>query len=216
MKRVSTIYLLAGLMAITSVAVPLTSVAKQPETSGQYTLYSPALTEKQQTEIQSNIDAQMLRRTGGLQISSTQIAYDNGNAVITFPVPGTSDTPNTTCDFGYVCFWEHNNYQGKKLALISTPTKRTENLAQYDMSHKISSWKHTNNIFYVAIGGASQENLGGKMVMSNTWERDIGGDCCPFGIDNQTNKAPPPEFIFKSSLAHDNAMASVGFYPYPQ
>ena len=216
MHRVSMISLLAtGLLAITSVVVPLISKAEQQKPPAQYTLYSPSLTKVQRTQIQKKIDAQMLRKKGGLQVSSTQIVYDDGNAVITFPVPGKSDSPNTTCDFGYVCFWENNNYLGKKLALISTPTKRTENLAQYDMSQKISSWKHTNNIFHVAIAGASQVNLGGIMVMANTYDRDIGSECCPFSIQSRTEKAPPPELIFMSSLFYDNRMVSVGFYPYP-
>jgi hypothetical protein len=204
----------SGVMAIASFAIPLIGVAQESEASGQFTLFAPSMTERQKVETQKKIDTQLLRKNGGQQISSTQIAYNNGDAVITFAV---SNIPNTTCDFGYVCFWEHVNYTGKKLSLRSYPSEsgHTENLAQYDMSNKISSWKHNNNFFYVAIGGASQPNGGGQMVMANTMLDDIGGGCCPFAIEHSTQHAPPPEFIFRASLKPDNAMVSVLFKPYP-
>lgn len=215
MKRVSMVYWLAsGVIAITSIAI-FVYAARQPAPLAQYTLFAPPMTEEQKIEIQKDIDAQLLRKEGGRQISSTQIAYENGNAVITFPVSGESNTPNTTCDFGYACFWEHVRYGGLKLALRSTPTSHVENLEQYNMSNKISSWKHNNNIFYVALAGASQINLGGTMVLANTWDRDIGGECCPFSVEYSTQHAPPPEFIFKESLSHDNRAVSIGFFSYP-
>lgn len=198
-------------MAITSMAMPLFGMAQESEASGKYTLFAPSMKKQQKVDIQKKIDTQLLLKNGGQQISPTQVAYDNGDTVITFAV---SNTPNTTCDSGYVCFWEHVNYAGKKLSLRSYPS-RVENLAQYDMSNKISSWKHNNNFFYVAIGGASQTNGGGQMVMANTMVNDIGGGCCPFSIEHSTPHAPPPEFNFQSSLKYDNSMVSVVFKPYP-
>ncbi|VVP09632.1 hypothetical protein PS862_03283 [Pseudomonas fluorescens] len=215
MKRVSMICKIAsGVMAITSMAMPLIGMAKESESSGKYTLFDPSMQTQQKADIQKKIDTQLLLKPGGQQISPTQVAYDNGDAVITFAV---SSTPNTTCDFGYVCFWEHVNYVGKKLSLRSYPPEisLTVNLAQYDMSNKISSWKHNNNFFHVAIGGASQAYGGGQMVMTNTMDDHLGGGCCPFAIDHSTQKGPPPEFIFRASLKYDNAMVSVVFKPYP-
>jgi hypothetical protein len=212
MKRVSTVCKMAsGVMAITSMAMPLIGMTQEYEASAKYTLFAPSMTEQQRVDTQENIDRQLLRKQGGQQISSTQVAYDNGDTVITF---SASSTPNTTCDFGYVCFWEHNNYAGKKLSLRSY-SSRNENLAQYDMSNKISSWKHNNNLFYVAIGGASQANGEGQMVMANTMVEDIGSGCCPFSIEHSTRQTIPWEFYFQSSLKHDNAMVSVVFRPYP-
>ena len=214
MKKISMIcWLASGVVAIATIAG---CIAQQPKAPDSPTLFDPPMNQQQKIEVQKKIDAQLLLKSGGQQISSTQVAYDNANAVITFPVPGQANTPNTTCDFGYVCFWEHIRYVGKKLALRSTPATRTENLAQYDMSNKISSWKHNNNFFYVAIAGASQLNLGGIMVMANTFEFDIGSECCPFGIEQSTQHAPPPEFVFNEQMGYDNQMVSVGFYPYPQ
>ncbi|VVP39014.1 hypothetical protein PS874_04622 [Pseudomonas fluorescens] len=213
MKRVPMICKIASsVMAITSMVMPLIGVAQEPKVSSKYTLFAPSMNKQQTIDIQKKIDTQLLLKTGGQQISPTQVAYDNGGAVITFAV---TSTPNTTCDFGYVCFWEHNNYVGKKLSLRSHPTAITVNLAQYDMSNKISSWRHNNNLFYVAIGGASQANGGGQMVMANTMDDYLGGGCCPFAIEHSTRHATPPEFYFRPSLKYDNAMVSVVFKPYP-
>lgn len=215
MKRVSMVCKIASsVMAITSMVMPLIGLAQESKASGKYTLFTPSMNKQQKIDIRKKIDKQLLLKTGGQQISPTQVAYDKGDAVITFSVPST---PNTTCDFGYVCFWEHNNYVGKKLSLRSQPPQSalTVNLVQYDMSNKISSWKHNNNFFYVAIGGASQANGGGQMVMANTMDDHIGGGCCPFSIEHSTPHAPPPEFNFQSSLKYDNSMVSVVFKPYP-
>jgi hypothetical protein len=213
MKRAPLFYMIGlSALAITSIAMPLTAVAQEPETAVHSPLFEPSITQAQKTDIQQQINEQLQRKNGGKQISSTQIAYNGGNAVITFAVP---TAPNTTCDFGYVCFWENINYLGKKLSLRSTPERRTENLAQYDMSNKISSWKHNNNFFYVAIAGADQPNQRGKMVMTNEDQSSLGSTCCPFSVGESDQKAPKPEFVFQQSVRYNDAMQSVGFYPYP-
>lgn len=219
MKRILMACLLAaGLTGLTSFAAPLTSPQQQSESKVKYTLFNPVLTAEQNVELGKKIQLQMSRRAGGRRVSSTQIAYDNGNAVITFAV---DNVPNTTCDFGYVCFWVNEHYTGNKLSLSSfyyppAPERepRTENLVQYGMSNNISSWKHNNNFFSVAIGGSSQPDGKGTMVMANTMIDDIGGGCCPFSTKGLI-RVVPWEIIFSATLRFNDAMVSVRFTKYP-
>ena len=147
-----------------------------------YALFEPHMTVGQNAEVQQQIDRQLLSPSGGHQVSSTQVIYDNGAVVLTFPVPGDEGQSDRACDYGYVCLWSAADFAGRKLSLLSTSKSRPVNLSDYGMSAQVASWQHNNKAHSVKIFGVDGPGARGNMVMSNIREVILGKGCCPFSI----------------------------------
>lgn len=152
----------------------------------EYVLFNPVMTAEQKNDVQQQIDQQLSRRPQGQQVSSTQVAYDQGAVVITFPVPGDANKNDQSCGYGYFCVWEHPNYLGRKVAVISDPHKNPVNLADYNMSLQVSSWKYNNKAYATIVYGVDGANGRGKVMTTTLKEIDPGQECCPFNIPEKT------------------------------
>ena len=150
----------------------------------KYALFNPALTEEQRVLVQQQMDLLLAKKEGGTQVSSTQIVYDDGAIVITYPVPGVVSDPQTTCDYGYFCVWEHPNYVGRKVSVLSS-SNSTVNLADYNMSHQVSSWKYNYRRYAKIVYGVDGANGQGKVMTSTLKEIGNGDECCPFSISEK-------------------------------
>ncbi|ANJ57860.1 peptidase inhibitor family I36 protein [Pseudomonas silesiensis] len=180
-----------------------------------YALFIPAMTAEQTAAIQLQIDQQLSRKPAGRQVSATQVVYDNGAVVMTFPVPGDANPTDPVCDYGYFCVWDGWDYTGRKLSLASTPVSRPVNLADYNMSHQVSSWQHNNKAHAVKVFGVDGPGAKGNMVMSNIKEIVLGRGCCPFSIPEQAStKGTWTELNAQSRLVeHNDRIVSVAFSP---
>lgn len=158
-------------------------VGKGSNNQSPYSLFNPTLTEEQIAVVQPQIDQQLARKPGGKQVSSTQVVYDNGAVVITFPVPGITNELSTTCDYRHFCVWEHNDYVGLKVSLEVLPTG-TVNLPVY-MTRQVSSWKYNNERYKTVVYGVDGPNATGRIMTSTLKEIGIGDECCPFGAEGK-------------------------------
>ncbi|VVN05690.1 hypothetical protein PS659_03589 [Pseudomonas fluorescens] len=98
---------------------------------------------------------------------------------MTFP-PKDSAQPDSTCDYGYFCVWEHPYYTGRKLSLRSKQEYSPVNLADYDMSLQVSSWKYNNKAYASIVYGVDRRDGVGIIKTSTLKEIGIGDECCPF------------------------------------
>ncbi|MCK8668981.1 peptidase inhibitor family I36 protein [Pseudomonas azerbaijanoccidens] len=156
---------------------------KNPNAQSAYSLFDPTLTDEQKSVVQPQIDQQLARAPGGKQVSSTQVVYDKGAIVITYPVPGVANERLTTCDYRHFCVWENNDYQGQKVSLEVLPSG-TVNLPVY-MTRQVSSWKYNNERYRTVVYGVDGANAVGRIMTSTLKEIGIGDECCPFRADDQ-------------------------------
>lgn len=170
-----------------SLVVCLGANAEQ-ESVGQstYTLFNPTMTELQKGEVQQQIDQQLARKAGARQVSTTQVVYGDGAVVMTFP-PKDSVQPENTCDYGYFCVWEHPYYTGRKVSLRSKQEFSPFNLADYDMSLQVSSWKYNNKAYASIVYGVNRKDGVGVIETSTLKEIGIGDECCPFSAPEKTD-----------------------------
>jgi hypothetical protein len=170
-----------------SLVVCLGANAEQ-ESVGQstYTLFNPTMTELQKGEVQQQIDQQLARKAGARQVSTTQVVYGDGAVVMTFP-PKDSVQPESTCDYGYFCVWEHPYYTGRKVSLRSKQEFSPFNLADYNMSLQVSSWKYNNKAYASIVYGVNRRDGVGVIETSTLKEIGIGDECCPFSVPEKTD-----------------------------
>ncbi|MCW8275478.1 peptidase inhibitor family I36 protein [Pseudomonas sp. PCH199] len=180
-----------------------------------YTLFEPVMTAEQKAEVQRQIDRQLNRKSGGQQVSATQVAYAIDAIVLTFPVPGASGQSDSSCDYGYFCVWDAWDYTGRKLSLRSTPSSRPVNLSDFGMNGHVSSWQHHNKVHTVKIFGVDGPGAKGNIMMSNLKEVGLGKGCCPFSIPDQVSVTGAwTEIYSQSRLAeYNDRMISVAFSP---
>lgn len=172
------------------------------------------MTAGQKAEVQRQIDRQLIRKSGGHQVSATQVTYDNGAVVLTFPVPGDAGQSDRTCDYGYVCLWSAADFAGRKLSLLSTAKSRPVNLSDYGMSAQVASWQH-NKAHSVKIFGVDGPEARGNMVMSNIREVILGNGCCPFSLPDDVRIIDTwTEIKAQNRLTEYNArVVSIAFAP---
>ncbi|WP_205896191.1 peptidase inhibitor family I36 protein [Pseudomonas umsongensis] len=179
-----------------------------------YALFEPGMTTEQKVMVQRQIERQLSRKSGGKQISTTQVVYDNGAAVVTFPVPGDAGQSDRNCDYGYVCFWTASDFAGRKLSLLSTAKNGPVNLSDYDMSAQVFSWQHNNKTGTVKIFGVDGPGAKGNMVMSNIREVILGKGCCPFSVPEDARVVGTwTEINAQSRLTENNRIMSIAFAP---
>ena len=159
----------------------------EQESVGQskYTLFNPSMTDLQKDEVQQQIDQQLARKAGARQVSATQVVYGDGAVVMTF-LPKDSTQPDSTCDYGYFCVWEHPFYTGRKVSLRSKREYSPVNLADYNMSLQVSSWKYNNKAYASTVFGVDGRDGAGKIVTSTLKEIGIGDECCPFSTPEKS------------------------------
>jgi hypothetical protein len=180
-----------------------------------YTLFEPLMTVEQKAEVQQQIDRQLIHKSGGHQVSATQVTYDNGAAVLTFPVPGDAGQSDSACDYGYVCLWTAADFAGRKLSLLSTARSRPVNLSDYGMNAQVVSWQHNNKAHSVKIFGVDGPGARGNMVMSNIREVILGRGCCPFSLPDDVRIIDSwTEIKAQNRLTEHNArVVSIAFAP---
>lgn len=180
-----------------------------------YALFEPPMTVEQKAEVQQQIDRQLMRKSGGQQVSATQVTYDEGAVVLAFPVPGDAGQSDRTCDYGYVCLWSAADFAGRKLSLLSNAKSQPVNLSDYGMSAEVSSWQHNNKAGSVKIFGVDGPGARGNMVMSNIREVILGKGCCPFSIPEDARVIDTwTEINSQSRLTGNNdRIMSIAFAP---
>ena len=181
----------------------------------RFAVFNPPMNAAQTVEVQQRIDEQLMRKKGGEQISSTQLIYDNGAVIVTFPVPGDVQGSDGICDYGYFCVWENRDYTGKKLSLLSKAANGPVNLSDYNMSKQVSSWQHNNKNHTVKIFGVDGPGAIGNMMMSNIKEVGLGRGCCPFSFPEKAIvSAMVTELYSQNELVEQSdKMVSVAFSP---
>jgi len=98
------------------------------------------LTDDERVELQGQVDSALKNNPGAAQINQNQIELQEG-VVMTVPLPGTRGTPD--CPYEWVCFYEHQNYDGYRLEIYKCGQ---HDLFQWRMpdgrfwNDKISSW----------------------------------------------------------------------------
>lgn len=110
-----------------------------------------------QPSAQSSIQAEAARilhdHPGGVQISPTQIAWQNGATVLNLQTPARSATLTATvngCPSGYYCFYEFKNYTGRMLQL-STCNSTQIYFSSYGFENLTSAWVVNRNIKYLNV-----------------------------------------------------------------
>jgi hypothetical protein len=172
-----------GILSVCIGAVFFLHAGEETNKQSKYAVFNLPLTQAQKAVIQPQIDQQLARTAGGTQISSTQVSYENGTVVLTFPVPGAGNEIHSTCDYRHFCVWEHDNYAGLKVALQVMPSG-TVNLPGY-MTRQVSSWKYNNEIYRTVVFGVDQPDGTGRIVTSTLKEIGNGDECCPFGVSEK-------------------------------
>jgi hypothetical protein len=134
------------------------------------TTLTPALADPSPSpsDVQAQIDAQLKAYPGGVQISPTEVSYDNGRFVMTFVQAEPAVAGSADCPFGWFCFYDNRNYgypRGKlsdcgwqDLAVWGWQD-RTESV-HYNMSsgsvafinHVPTPWEHAYDEFAFGVG----------------------------------------------------------------
>ncbi|MGW0232865.1 peptidase inhibitor family I36 protein [Streptomyces sp. NPDC002996] len=132
-----------GLAGPTSAATAIDStIAAQAERAG--------LSKSEVADLQKQIDEQMAATPGGKQIGVNQVSWRDGNAVMTWPLPGEKkaravDEPigalgSPNCSYAWTCLYEHRDFDGRRLTWSDCAFV---NLANWSFNDKTSSW-HNN------------------------------------------------------------------------
>ncbi|KII31396.1 hypothetical protein NL64_16805 [Pseudomonas fluorescens] len=161
---------------------------------GKYVVFNPPLDDVQKAVVQQQMDQQLAKKKGGTKVSSTQLVYDNGAVVVTFPAPGVASDVLTSCEFGYFCVWEHPDYVGRKVSVVSS-SNSIVNLSDYNMSHQVSSWKYSYKPYAKIVYGVDGVDGRGRIMTSTLKEIGIGDECCPFNIPEKTEAWTEQYFI---------------------
>jgi hypothetical protein len=139
----------AGALTVLSVSGPASAattldgtITAQAERAG--------LSRSEVAGLQKQIDEQMALTPGGKQIGVNQVAWRDGKAVMTFPLPGEKqaravDEPvgtlgSANCSYTWTCLYEHANYDGRRLTWSDCGFV---NLSSWNFIDKTSSW-HNN------------------------------------------------------------------------
>jgi hypothetical protein len=115
---------------------------------------SPAVA---QPSAQASLQAQAAQilhaHPGGVQISPTQIAWQNGAVILNLQTPTRGATPYATfngCPSGYYCFFQYKNFTGRMLQL-STCNSTQIYFSNYGFENITSSWVVNRSINYLNV-----------------------------------------------------------------
>ncbi|WP_371575374.1 hypothetical protein [Streptomyces sp. NBC_01314] len=141
--------LAAGAMAVLGMAGP-SSASTELQRTITTQAQQAGLSKSEVADLQRQIDKQMAVTPGGEQIGVNQVAWRDGKAVMTFPLPGekkaravneprgTLGTPN--CSYLWTCLYEHSNFDGRRLTWSDC---NFENLSNWGFIDQTTSW-HNN------------------------------------------------------------------------
>lgn len=122
----------------------------------------------------AGIDAAELRP--GWQLVGDEIVWDDGAVMASISPAGADD-----CNSGYLCFWEHDNFTGRRLQFQAAGLRA--DMRDYSFNDTMSSWRNRNSRdarWYHDIGGS-----GGSRCMNNgTRNSDVGPPLVPGTDDN--------------------------------
>ena len=105
------------------------------------------------SSVQSQVARVLHDHPGGVQISPTQIAWQNGATILNLQTPASGATPNATingCPSGYYCFFEFQNFTGRMLQL-STCNSTPIYFSDYGFENLTSSWVVNRSIYYLNV-----------------------------------------------------------------
>ncbi|MEV6415950.1 hypothetical protein [Kribbella sp. NPDC051718] len=122
-----------------------------------------ALTAAQAKSLQAQVDEQLAATSGGKQISQNEVAYDGGDTIMTFSIPGRTGTPPSSkvaapdavadvrgCPTGtfkdWSCVYEFSNFNentnGRRLQFHDCGGRDFDT---YNFRDKTSSWVNTQS-----------------------------------------------------------------------
>lgn len=84
-------------------------------------LETVSLSPAQRAELQAEVDQHLKNYGGGVQIGINQVSYENGQMILTLPLPGESSAravgaPQVMmCRFEFACLWSNTNFTGTKI-----------------------------------------------------------------------------------------------------
>ncbi|MEE1804144.1 peptidase inhibitor family I36 protein [Streptomyces sp. NPDC101062] len=123
------------------------------------------------TELQRQIDRTLANTEGGTQISVNEIAWNGGEAIMSFPLPGERKAPPSSLaarklqaeftgvplsEMGvtaadncptqaigkdWYCFWETKNFEGRRLTWNNSHKSKIY-FSDYNFHNKTSSWSN--------------------------------------------------------------------------
>lgn len=88
-------------------------------------------------ELQDEIDVH-LNDFGGAQARVNEIAWDDGDVTLAFPIIKDSSEGTANCASGSFCFYDGSSYNGKRLSFRYTVG--SARFSTYGMRDKVSSW----------------------------------------------------------------------------
>jgi hypothetical protein len=137
-----TLILMTTLLAIMSVAVPATAAPAGP------------------ADVQAQINQLLTAHPGGVQISTTQVAWQHGSVILNLTPQAQTTTagtvaPDTTkhgCPASWYCFYQDKNFGGRLLQFHDCSTPGTIQLfSNYGFTNETSSWDVNRNLASVTV-----------------------------------------------------------------
>lgn len=139
----------AGALTVIGIAAP-TSASTTLERTIAAQAERADLNRSEVAGLQKQIDKQLAVTPGGEQIGVNQVAWRDGKAIMTFPLPGEKqaravDEPVGTrgtanCSYTWTCLYQHASYEGRRLTWQDCAFV---NLSRHDFNDEASSW-HNN------------------------------------------------------------------------
>lgn len=131
------------------------------------------LSSSERAQLDRQVDAEMSKSPGATRVAVNQLAWDDGDVVLTLPLPGekqaravdepigTKDSPN--CGYGSVCLYDDAFYGGRRLSFTACKLQKLRN---YNFTNRTESW-HNNQttgtisqIFYWSSSAGTSFGLG--------------------------------------------------------
>lgn len=122
----------AALTLITSVSLASSAAAVSnapANAKAKANIPTVNVTPAQQQALQTEVNTQLKNYGGGTQIGVNQIAYDNGQLILTLPLPGEKKAravgepmaPDgvANCGFTHACLWSDTNFNGSRLDRVN-------------------------------------------------------------------------------------------------
>ncbi len=104
------------------------------------------------TGVQAEIDA-VIAQHGGKQISATEVSWNGGAVVLSVVMPhGVSAAAVEGCADGAYCFYQHQNFGGRKLTFRDcTVAGLRQNLYDYGFDNMTTSWVANKSLRLVDV-----------------------------------------------------------------
>ena len=100
------------------------------------------LTATQKQQLDRRVSQRLQRSAGGERISVNQIAWEDGDVILTLPVPGVEMEPKSgRCESKHVCLYSKTFWEGEELNFYTCAFRK---LRHYGWTNRTSSWTNHN------------------------------------------------------------------------